>query len=319
LIVITGAAGFIGSSLARWLNSESGRSDLLLCDQLGDDGSWANLRDLEFSDYVQATELLDWLSSDAARDVSAVVHLGAYSSTTETDAGYLLENNVRFSQDIWRWCSSNSVPMIYASSAATYGDGSSGFSDDHDGIGSLSPLNAYAFFKHMFDKWAMAQPDSPPFWAGLKFFNVYGTAEQFKGDQASMVFQSAQQAKESGTLRLFKSNRDDYDDGDQERDFIYVGDVCRVINDLLEKQPLNGIFNVGTGVPRTFNDLAMGVFRSLGMPPRIEYFDMPVWLESRYQYTTAADMTKLSECGIEIPNTNLETGINLAVKDLGVR
>lgn len=269
--------------------------------------------------------------------LDAVIHLGACSDTTEDDFDYLTLNNVRYSRRLWKACARRGIPYVYASSAATYGDGSVGFSDDHAGLPDLEPLNAYGYSKHRFDLWALRRaraaergsagdegttgdvaaetPKAPPAWYGLKFFNVYGPREDHKGRMASVAHHAIAQARDEGRIRLFRSHRPDVEDGAQERDFVWVGDAVETILNVLERRPPSGIYNVGTGRARTFADMARAIFDALGREPRIEYFDMPEDLRGRYQYFTEADVSKLEAAGAAPAWTSLEEGIARYVED----
>ena len=241
--------------------------------------------------------------------VQAVIHLGACSSTTERDFDYLYQNNFEYTKALWNWCAENDVQFIYASSAATYGDGNQGFDDQGD-IDALRPLNGYGYSKQIFDQWVKHQANVfPPQYAGLKFFNVYGPNEYCKGSMASMVYHGYKQIKERGTIQLFKSCDPAYADGEQLRDFVYVKDVCAVILWLLEHREVSGLFNVGTGRAQSFRELAESTFHALGMEPHIEYIDMPEQLREKYQYYTKAEMDKLRQAGYAKPFMTVEEGV----------
>lgn len=315
MIAITGAAGFIGSNLAHRLAGMG--CHLLLVDHpfsVPKAANWVGLGRFCF-----ATDSL-FLDALRSRDlpIEAVFHLGACSSTTETDWEYLLWNNIRFSQALWTWCAEAGCPFYYASSAATYGDGSRGF-DDRTPPGELEPLNLYGKSKNDFDRWALEQVEeglpAPPSWAGLKFFNVYGPREAHKGSMASVVWQARRQVLETGEARLFRSNDPAYPDGGQRRDFVSVEDCIDHLLWLREHPEVSGIFNSGTGRARTFEGLARAVFAALGREPRIRFIDMPAALRAQYQNFTQADMTKLRDAGYDRPATTLEDGVRRAIAD----
>lgn len=310
-IVVTGAAGFIGSRLLADLSSRHPAADLLAVDHPVLEAKQANLGSapgvmfLGHSDFIEALE--------AGRlDPRLILHMGACSSTTEQDWGFLAENNLRYSQRLWSWCAARGRRLIYASSAATYGDGSDGF-DDELPISRLSPLNLYGRSKHEFDLWVEAQvADGRPRPAqsvGLKFFNVFGSGEAHKGRMASMVFHGFEQIRSTGRVRLFRSHRPDYADGGQLRDFIYVDDIVDVVVALVADPAVSGLFNLGTGKARSFRDLTEAVFAAMGLPPQIEYVPMPEDLQGRYQYFTQATMRKLADAGIRYRPTPLEDAV----------
>jgi len=306
MIILTGAEGFIGSCLARELNN-LGRKDLLLVGELDSKEKSKNLRKINFLEYVPKNNFLGLLESNKFLDVEKIIHIGACSSTTETDSNYIMENNFTYSKRIFDWCKKNNVRLIYASSAATYGDGSEGYKDDENTIDKLVPLNIYGYSKHLFDKYVLSNKESASF-VGLKFFNVYGPNEYHKKRMASMAFHSFNQIKEKGEVRLFKSNSREFEDGEQKRDFIYVKDVNNIITFFLEGN-INGIFNVGTGKARSFNDLAKAVFKSMNKKPIIKYIDMPEDLEEKYQNFTQANISKLRAAGYNKDFYSLERGI----------
>ncbi len=319
MIVVTGGAGFIGSNLLAALE-ERGDGPLAISDMpgAGDDGKTIAKRKLQA--VVEPAALLPWLK-DHGRDLRAVFHLGATSSTMVTDAGLFAENNYRASLALWRWCAANEVPLIYASSAATYGDGSLGFDDDGgaDALARLRPLNPYGRSKHLFDRRvahmiARGAP-RPPQWAGLKFFNVYGPNEYHKENQRSVVATIYPDAAAGRAVRLFKSHRPDYADGGQMRDFVWVEDCVAVMLWLLDNPGISGLFNVGTGTARSFADLAQAVFAALEQPPRIAYVGMPEAIRERYQYFTQARMERLRAAGYRTPFTSVEEGVTRYVRD----
>jgi ADP-L-glycero-D-manno-heptose 6-epimerase len=311
LIIVTGGAGFIGSNIVKALN-EAGEENILIVDRLGKADKWKNLLDLKFLDYEHKDDFLIKLERGMFdHGIWAVFHLGACSSTTEKDADYLMENNYWFSRRLAsRYFGKTGLRFIYASSAATYGDGGQGYSDAHESVESLRPLNMYGYSKQIFDLWALKTGFLENA-VGLKYFNVFGPNEYHKEDMRSVAIRAYFQAKKTGKVRLFKSYRPEYGDGEQCRDFIYVKDAVKITLHFLEKPEINGIFNAGTGSPRTFKDLATGVFSALGMEPHIEYIDMPEGLEKKYQYYTCAESEKLRGVGFEHNFFSLED----AVKD----
>jgi len=305
--VITGGAGFIGSAFLAKLNAQ-GIDDILVVDELGSSQKWQNLRGKIFRDYVHKAQFLKLLKDDAfPSSISAIIHLGACSSTIETDLDFLLENNYKYSLALAEYAASHKVRLIYASSAATYGDGSSGYSEAIK-LSRLKPLNRYGFSKHLFDL-AMERRGFQPSVVGIKFFNVFGPNEYHKGEMRSVVHKAWQQIKASGSVRLFKSYRRDYADGEQKRDFIYIKDCCQVMWWLLQHPNIKGLFNLGSGVARSWNDLARAVFTALGKEPCIEYIEMPEAVRNQYQYFTQADMQKLSSTGCPFKFHSLEEGV----------
>ena len=307
MIVVTGALGFIGSGFVSYLN-QLGHYDLVVVDDFYQWKKEKNLAGKRVYEWVHRDLFIPYLEKVASQ-VEVVFHLGARTDTISADTEIFGKLNLRYSKDIWSICTRYSIPLIYASSAATYGDGSFGFKDDHTELRQLKPLNAYAQSKHDFDLWALTQKQKPLKWHGLKFFNVYGPNEAHKGRMASVVFHAWHQIRETGTLRLFKSHRPEYPDGGQQRDFIYVRDVHQMTWNIYKQLPESGIYNVGTGVARTFQDLGIACFNALEMPVHIEYFDIPPDLKDKYQYYTEADMTKWKNSGLDLPATPLETGI----------
>ncbi|PIE90316.1 MAG: ADP-glyceromanno-heptose 6-epimerase [Acidobacteria bacterium] len=305
MILITGAAGFIGSRIACKLN-QTGRTDLVLVDQLGCNEKWKNLRELVYEDYLEKEDLFAYL--DGPSDIEAVIHMGACSSTTEKNASYLIQNNYRYTRRLAEWCLKHGARFIYASSAATYGDGNNGYGDNLEELNKLQPLNMYGYSKHLFDQVAHQKG-----WlnqmVGLKFFNVYGPNEDHKGEMSSVVYKGFHQVEKTGKIVLFKSHREEYSDGGQLRDFIYVKDVEDVVVHLLKHPEINGLFNLGTGQARSFEDLATAVFTAMNRQVNIEYIDMPDHLRDRYQYFTQAEMQKLAQTGVETKFRSLEEGI----------
>ena len=312
-MLITGGAGFIGSNIAARL-CEDGR-DVAVCDRLraAEAGKWRNLSKHPIADFVAPEALFDWLAAHAA-EVEAVVHMGAISSTTEPDADRIIHTNFGLSRDLFVWCAKHQRRLIYASSAATYGDGARGFVDDNDpaALAGLRPLNAYGWSKAVFDAFAVRQAGrgrAPPQWAGLKFFNVYGPNEAHKGAMKSVAAQIWPEARDGQVVRLFKSHREGYADGGQLRDFVYVRDVAEITAWLLAHETVSGVFNLGSGQARSFQDMALAVFAAAGHAPRIDYFDMPEDLRAKYQYFTEADMGRLRRAGYALPMTTLEDGV----------
>lgn len=313
-IVVTGGAGFIGSNIVARLAGPAGL-DVIVCDSFGDasDGKWRNLAKHDVAGFVAPEGLITYLERHW-RDIRAIIHMGAISATTETDVDLIVETNIRLSQKIWDWCAWRQRALIYASSAATYGDGAQGFVDDNapDAIRALQPLNAYGWSKKMFDLYAVRQAArgfQPSIWAGLRFFNVYGPNEQHKGAQKSVVAHMYPKAAAGENVRLFKSHNPKYADGGQLRDFIFVKDCVDVAHWLLEEEKQAGILNVGTGRARSFADLAGAMFKTMGQKPRIDYVDTPAEIRDKYQYFTEADMTRLRALGYNAQFTAIESGV----------
>jgi ADP-L-glycero-D-manno-heptose 6-epimerase len=314
MIIVTGGAGFIGSNVVGRLAARAD-AEVVVCDWLGkaEDGKWKNLAKHDVSRFV-APEALDRFLDEHWRRIEAVVHLGAISSTTETDVDAIVEANVRASQRIWDWCAARQRPLVYASSAATYGDGAKGFVDDNDpkALLALRPLNAYGWSKKAFDLYAVRQAArgfKPPRWTGLKFFNVYGPNEQHKGGQKSVVAHIFPKIAAGEPVRLFKSHHPNYSDGGQLRDFVYVRDCVDVIEWLLEGEREGGVLNLGTGAARSFADLAAAAFAGVKKKPVIEYVDTPLEIRDKYQYFTQADLTRLRGLGYGRQFTPLEAGV----------
>lgn len=307
MIIVTGGAGFIGSCVVRTLN-DAGRDDIIIVDNIAETDKWMNMRNKRFIKYVHKSDFLEKLPT--YKNVEAIIHMGAQSATTERNFDYLWKNNFEYTKALWNYCVEKQISFIYASSAATYGDGSLGF-DDKMNINDLRPLNGYGYSKQLFDQWVLNQSTSKPSQAvGLKFFNVYGPNEYFKGSMASMVFHGFNQIQEKGEIRLFKSCHPEYKDGGQLRDFVYVKDICKVIKWLLENKQVNGLYNVGTGHAQSFRELAEATFHALGKEPNIVYIDMPERLRGKYQYYTQADMNKLRQAGYGDPFVNVEQGVS---------
>jgi ADP-L-glycero-D-manno-heptose 6-epimerase len=310
MIIVTGGAGFIGSALIAGLNKR-GIDDILVVDRLGNDQRWKNLVNLRFADYIDKDDFLDMVTEDiVGYSVDAVFHLGACSSTTETDVSFLMENNYQYTKQLAQWTADENIRLIYASSAATYGDGSQGFSDDEEKLEALSPLNPYGYSKQLFDLWAKRNGLLDKI-VGLKYFNVFGPNEYHKADMRSFVLKAFEQINTTGKVRLFKSNRPDYKDGEQKRDFLFVKDAVDMTLFFFDNPKTAGIYNIGAGVARTWNDLVKAVFAAMGKKPNIEYIDMPDSVRNQYQYFTEADITKLRSAGYKMQITPLEE----AVKD----
>ncbi|MFC0239766.1 ADP-glyceromanno-heptose 6-epimerase [Rhodopseudomonas telluris] len=311
MLLVTGGAGFIGSNIVAALN-EAGRSDVAVCDFLGHEGKWKNLAKRQLADMVPPAELSDWLRG---RRVDAVFHMGAISETTATDGDLVIDTNFRLSMRLLDWCTENRVPFIYASSAATYGDGDQGFDDDPslDALKQLRPMNLYGWSKHLFDlvvaERAARGERLPPQWAGLKFFNVFGPNEYHKGAMASVLAKRFDDIKAGRIVQLFKSHRDGIADGDQRRDFIYVDDVVRVMMWLFASPSVSGLFNVGTSHARSFRDLILAAYSALGTPPQIEYVDMPEQIRGSYQYFTESKGDRLRAAGYNGGFTPLEDAV----------
>jgi len=318
MILVTGGAGFIGSNLVAAL-CERDAGPVYVCDLPDPPEKARNLEKHTVAGMISPDQLPAWLEAEGA-GIEAVFHMGASSSTVVTDAEFVLTNNFDLSLMLWRWCTRHNVRLIYASSAATYGDGKAGFDDD-DGIEALSrlrPLNLYGWSKHLFDLDAVSLAKAgvvPPQWAGLKFFNVYGPNEYHKGGQESLVVQLHRQISETGKARLFRSHHPDYPDGGQERDFVWVGDCVDIMLWLYDNSAVNGLFNVGTGGARTFADLARACFAAMGREAVIEFFDTPEHIRKHYQYHTQAAMGRLREAGYDRPPTALEDGVGRYIQD----
>jgi len=312
MIVITGAYGFIGSCLVRKMNEE-GHSNLMLVDDFQKEYKAHNLVEKQYLTKVHRDEFLENLES---YEIEFIFHLGARTDTAEMDESIFDELNLNYSKAIWNHCVAKGIPLVYASSAATYGNGENGFDDNHDVVTELKPLNPYGTSKNEFDKWALKQKTTPPLWSGLKFFNVYGPNEFHKGRMASVIFHTAKQIKETGGMKLFRSHRSDVKDGHQQRDFIYVKDVVNICYFFFQNTSVSsGLFNVGTGEARTFLDLANSTFTSLGLSPNISFIDTPVDIRDTYQYFTEAQMDKLKRIGYKKKFYTLEEGVEDYVKN----
>ncbi|MEA2014823.1 MAG: ADP-glyceromanno-heptose 6-epimerase [Thermodesulfobacteriota bacterium] len=308
MIVVTGGAGFIGSAVVWKLNLE-GINDIIIVDNLDTSTKWKNLVGNKFVDYLDRDDFLDLVLNDEVPfKVNAIVHMGACSSTTEREAGFLMENNYRYTAQLAQWAVEKNVRFIYASSAATYGDGCRGFSDDDIVTVDLCPVNMYGYSKQLFDLWVLRHGLEKKI-TGIKFFNVFGPNEYHKGDMRSVIHKSFGQIRDTGKVKLFKSHRPDFHDGEQMRDFIYVKDCVDVIWWFLQNRDATGIFNLGTGHARSWNDLIRAVFAAMAIEPRIEYIDMPESIRSQYQYFTEANMDKLRSVGCKVQFSLLEDAV----------
>jgi ADP-L-glycero-D-manno-heptose 6-epimerase len=307
MIVVTGAAGFIASNMVAKLN-EQGHHDLVVVDEFSTPEKNRNLQSKSYHQKVHRDDFIQWFEAHG-QQVDQVLHLGARTDTTEFDRDIFDRLNLNYSKDIWKLCVRFDIPLIYASSAATYGGGELGYRDDHELVPDLRPLNPYGESKNEFDKWVLQQDPEPPFWAGIKFFNVYGPNEFHKGRMASVVYHAFHQITNTGKMKLFRSHREDYAHGEQLRDFIYVKDVVDVLHFLMRRQPAAGLYNLGTGQARTFNDLVKSTFLAMDREPQIEYIDTPEDIRERYQYFTEATVDKIRAAGYEKPFSSLEQGI----------
>lgn len=313
MIVVTGAAGFIGSCLVGKLNAE-GHTDLILVDDFSVEAKSKNLDNKKYKLKIEREMFITWLKEHSS-EVNFIFHIGARTDTTEFDTAIFDKLNLNYTKAIWELCSTAKIPLVYASSAATYGLGEFGYNDDHGIVEKLKPLNPYGDSKNDFDKWALKQNSEPPFWAGLKFFNVYGPNEYHKGRMASVIFHAFAQIKNNGSVKLFRSHNPDYKDGEQLRDFVYVKDVINVCLFLLKSMPASGIYNLGSGKARTFLDLAKNTFTALDLNPEINFVDTPTDIRDKYQYFTEANMQKLINAGYTTPFHTLEQGVTDYVKN----
>ena len=334
-IVITGAAGFIGSCMAQYLN-EKGFTNLILVDDFGIESKRVNWESKQYEAIVERQSLFEWLERNEPT-IDVFIHLGARTDTTEFNYAIHEELNVVYSQDVWNYCTEKNIPLIYASSAATYGGGELGYDDNHEVVENLKPLNPYGISKNEFDKWALKQTETPPFWAGLKFFNIYGPNEYHKGRMASVIWHSFNQIKKDGLVKLFKIHRPDFKDGEQLRDFVYVKDLVKVIYWMIGRAGIEsrksvveeharssdsrftihdfGLYNLGTGTARSFYDLASSTFRGLDLIPNISFVDMPLDIRDKYQYFTEANMQKLKAAGYTDAFYTLEEGVDDYVRN----
>lgn len=314
MIIVTGGAGFIGCALIHQLNN-LGRKDIIVVDRCDDISTNFNLNSITFETFIDADDFLNKLND--LENIEVIFHMGACSSTLERNLEFLEKNNVQYTKDLWSFCIKNKIPYIYASSAATYGDGEYGYDDNHESISQLKPLNPYGDSKQRFDIWALKQNQSPPIWFGLKFFNVFGPWEYHKGEMRSVVHKAFGQINQVGKVKLFKSHRPDYNDGQQLRDFVYVKDVCQAMIIMWKqgKPQQSGIYNMGTGVARSFKDLVTATFYAMEIEPNIEYFDMPESIRGQYQYFTQANMTKFRKEFSQMKFHSLEDAVLDYVKN----
>ncbi|MCB9016603.1 MAG: ADP-glyceromanno-heptose 6-epimerase [Lentimicrobiaceae bacterium] len=308
MIVVTGAAGFIGSCLISKLNSE-GLNNIVAVDDFTKTEKANNLEAKNISLKVERSQFFEWLELHG-NEVEFVFHIGARTDTTEFNSAIFDELNTGYTRKVWTLCSRFSIPLVYASSAATYGLGEFGYKDDHAIVEQLKPLNPYGESKNDFDKWALKQTETPPFWAGMKFFNVYGPNEYHKSRMASVIFHAYRQINETGKVKLFKSHRPDFGDGEQLRDFVYVKDVISVLTFMMKQKPASGLYNLGTGKARSFVDLAKATFNASGKASHIEFIDTPADIRDKYQYFTEANMQKLIDAGYKQAFTSLEDGVS---------
>ncbi len=308
MIIVTGAAGFIGSCLVARLNELGHKRDVVVVDDFYKDYKDANLDGKHVREWIHRDIFLHWFEQVPTM-IDMVVHLGARTDTAEQDVAIFDELNLNYSKRIWEICTRHQIPLVYASSAATYGDGAFGYDDDHANVSSLHPLNPYGESKQDFDLWVLEQTETPPFWAGVKFFNVYGPNEYHKGRMASVIFHTFNQIQKTGGMKLFRSHRADVQDGEQRRDFVYIKDVVEVLLFLMTSRPDSGLYNLGTGKARTFLDLATQTFAALGREPSISFIDTPADIRDTYQYFTEANMAKLTAAGYDRPFTSLEDGV----------
>ncbi len=308
-VLVTGGAGFIGSWLVEELN-RAGIEKIVIADFLGTSTKWRNLTGLSFQDYLEADDMLEQLQSNSLGSFGLVLHMGACSSTTEQDAAYLIRNNYQFTKKLAEWCINTNARFVYASSAATYGDGSQGMNDSSDPayLATLRPLNMYGYSKHLFDLYA-AKSGMLNHCAGIKFFNVFGAREEHKGDMRSLVSKAYQQVRDEGVIRLFKSYKPEFADGEQRRDFVYARDAAAMTLHIAAAKSANGLFNVGSGRAETWIELANPVFRAMGVKPKIEFIEMPKALRNRYQYHTVADISRIRASGYEKPVTSLDEAV----------
>ena len=313
MIIVTGAAGFIGSVLVKKLNTE-GFENLVIVDDFTDEEKNKNFEGKTFLQTIDRNGFFEWFDNNY-KEISFILHIGARTDTTEFNVDIFNVLNLNYSKQIWLRCAEHKIPLIYASSAATYGMGELGYNDDHDIVKRLKPLNPYGESKNDFDKWALEQNETPPFWAGLKFFNVYGPNEFHKKRMASVIFHAYNQITETGKVKLFRSHNPDFKDGEQLRDFVYVKDVVDVILFLMNNRPNSGLYNLGTGQARTFIDLVKSTFAGLDLQDIIEFIDTPIDIRDKYQYFTEANMSKLIQAGYTNSFTSLEEGVADYVKN----
>jgi len=307
MIVVTGAAGFISSCLVQHLN-EQGYKDIVLVDDFSFEAKKPNFTDKLYVKKINRADFLAWFEGNQSK-VSVMFHLGARTDTTEKETAIFDELNVSYTKAIWNICAQANIPMIYASSAATYGIGEHGYDDNHEIVEKLQPLNPYGVSKNDFDKWALVQKRQPPKWIGMKFFNVYGPNEYHKGRMASVIMHTVKQIRQNGSMKLFRSHNDDYEDGYQLRDFVYVKDIVKICTFFMENEVPNGLYNLGTGTARSFWDLATNTFIAMGLEPKISFIDIPSDIRETYQYFTEANIAKLRAAGYNAPFYTLEEGI----------
>jgi ADP-L-glycero-D-manno-heptose 6-epimerase len=307
MIIVTGAAGFIGSCLVAKLNSLE-KTKLILVDDFSNPEKNKNLEGKLFESKIDRAEFIEWFRQNTNK-IAEVYHMGARTDTTEFDVTIFDELNLNYSKSLWKICTENEIPFIYASSAATYGFGEFGFEDNHHVVEKLRPLNPYGVSKNDFDKWVLKQNNQPPFWGGVKFFNVYGPNEFHKGRMASVIFHAVNQINKTGGMKLFKSHKPKYKDGEQLRDFVYVKDVVDVLTVMMTKKSKNGLYNLGSGKARTFNDLVNTTFNAMNLKSNISYIDTPIDIRDKYQYFTEANISKLQNIGYKKPFINLEDGV----------
>ena len=307
MIIVTGAAGFIGSCLVAKLNSLN-KTNLILVDDFSNAEKNKNLKGKLFNSKIERAEFIEWVQQNT-HEITEVYHIGARTDTTEFDVAIFDKLNLNYSKSLWKICAENDIPFVYASSAATYGLGEFGFEDDHHLVEKLKPLNPYGTSKNDFDKWVLKQDSQPSFWAGFKFFNVYGPNEFHKGRMASVIFHAVNQIKKTGEMQLFKSHNPKFKDGEQLRDFVYVKDVVDVLILMMAKKSQTGLYNLGSGKARTFNDLVTVTFQAMDLKSNISYIDTPIDIRDKYQYFTQANMSKLQNNGYKKSFTNLESGV----------
>ncbi|OGU79998.1 MAG: ADP-glyceromanno-heptose 6-epimerase [Ignavibacteria bacterium RBG_16_35_7] len=314
MIVVTGGAGFIGSAIV-WRLNQLGKNNIIIVDELGTDDKWKNLVPLKFEDFIHKEDFISMIyERDIPFNIKAIIHMGANSSTTDKDADHLFSNNYLYTKELANYCLEKGIRFIYASSAATYGDGALGFDDDDTKLETLRPLNMYGYSKQLFDIWAKRNGAFDKI-VGLKYFNVYGPNEYHKGDMRSVVHKAFEQIRDTGKVRLFKSLNPKYKDGEQLRDFIYIKAALEMTLFFLDKPNINGLFNLGTGNARTWNDLVTAIFNSLNKTVNIEYIDLPEHLRNKYQYFTEANANKIKKAGYNVPTTSLEDGVADYVKN----
>jgi ADP-L-glycero-D-manno-heptose 6-epimerase len=313
MILVTGAAGFIGSVIVKHLN-DLGQEDILVCDHFESGDKWKNLRDLKYTAFVQVEDLFAHEIWKKTAGIKAIYHMGACSDTTELNMDFLYKNNTEYSNRLLTLAAEKNIPIVYASSAATYGAGEQGYFDDHAGMPSLKPLNKYGYSKQLTDEWILKQKKKPKVWFGVKFFNVFGPHEYHKGKMSSVVYQSFNQIKDVGEVKLFKSHRPDYKDGEQLRDFVYVKDVVKAMVELIaagvKKPTISGIYNLGTGEARSFHDLVKATFKAMEKKPKITFIDMPGELRNQYQYYTQAEMAKFKRALPKFKFMKLEDAVS---------